>query len=355
MARRTQIADEQEAPQSDMAPGCPHPRDVYSLIGHQSAEARLASSLTSGRMHHAWLLTGPKGVGKATLAYRLIRTILSGAPMDNGRLNVPEGDPTASRIASLGHGDFTLLRRPYDFKTKKIRTEIPVAETRKLSEFFTRKASEGGWRVCLIDTADEMTVSAANGVLKTLEEPPEKALLILLSSEPGRLLPTIRSRCMHLPLREVPKPEIEQWLIDQGYPKPLAQSAAHLSRGAPGKAHALAENEGTVLRPLQSLISSFPLGNAGLEHRISDSLAMPTQQAARELFWDGLCDTVQAQSRYAATGEITAGFSPLQITQPVSFWLALSDKLRAMRGAESGLNMDKKTVMLSAFAAIRAA
>lgn len=354
MARRTQLSENEELPQSDVAPGCAHPRHVYDLIGHEQAERRMAEALQSGRMHHAWLLTGPAGVGKATLAYRLIRTILGGQPETPGRLDVPIDDAVAHRVGSLGHGDFMLLRRPYDFKTKKIRTQIPVAETRLLQDFYSRKAAEGGWRVCLIDTADDMTTEAANGVLKTLEEPPEKALLILLSSEPGRLLPTIRSRCMHLPLREVPLPQIEAWLGDQGYPASLAKIAASLSRGAPGKAHALAENEGSVLRPLQSLMEAFPAGNSQLEHRISDTLASPSNEAARALFWDALSDIVQAQAAYGATGERGASFPPLRLERSPSFWLNLWDKLADMKSAEAGLNMDKKTVMLGALGAMRA-
>ncbi len=353
------MREEPELPQGDIAPGCPHPRSVYDLLGHDDAEQKIAAALGSGHMHHAWLLTGPAGVGKATLAYRLIRRILGGAPQTLAALDVPQSDPIAARVESLGHGDFLLLRRPYDFKTKKLRTEITVSETRKLQDFFSRKPAEGGWRVALIDSADQMNISAANGVLKTLEEPPDKALLILLSSEPGRLLPTIRSRCMHLALRGVSTGEITEWLTAQNNPPALAKLAASLSRGAPGKAFALAENESAVLRPLQNWLASLPHGNAQLEHRIADSLAAPKAIAARALFWDALTDLVYHQARYAAAGQWpealnNAGMKPLRLDRPQKFWLSLWEELQGHRRAEMGLNMDKKTVMLTALSAVRA-
>lgn len=351
--------DTPDYPEGDIAPGCLHPRAVYDLLGHVDSEAKLRQSLASGRMHHAWLMTGASGIGKATLAYRLIRTILGGQPQTAGRLDVPPHDDVAARVQSLGHGDFLLIRKPYDHKLKKLRTGILVSETRKIQDFFSRKPAEGGWRVALIDSADDMNISAANAVLKTLEEPPEKALLILLSSEPGRLLPTIRSRCMHLPLRAVPDADIIDWLGKQGNPAPLSALAASLSRGAPGKAFALAESEATVLRPLQNLMTSLPHGNAQLEHRLSDTLAGVKAGAARDLFWDALCDIIRAQSVYAGTGNwifgAESGLKPLKLDRPQKFWLSLWDELQALRQAESGLNMDKKTVMLTALSALRAA
>jgi len=351
--------DAPEFPEGDIAPGCAHPRAVYDLIGHDAAQAKMCEGLESGRMHHAWLLTGPKGVGKATLAYRLIRRVLGGTPLTPGGLDVPQSDPVAARVESLGHGDFLLLRRPYDLKTKKIRTEIPVSEARKLPDFFSLKASEGGWRVALIDSADDLNVSSENAILKTLEEPPEKTLIILLSSEPGRLLPTIRSRCMNLTLRGVPTGQITDWLTARGVNDKTAAMAASFSRGAPGKAFALAQSEAEVLRPLQSLLGSLPLGNAGLEHRIAGSLAAVNAGEARSLFWDCLTDTVYRQAIYSGTGawpqKEGPAIGPLKLDRPKAFWLKLWDDLLELQRAEAGLNMDKTTVMLSAMTKLRAA
>ena len=144
-------AEIEEFPESDRAPGCAHPRDTYDLIGHSEAESRYLNAYKSGRLHHAWLITGPPGIGKATLAYRMIRHFLGGTSLLETSLNIPQSDPVAQRIASLGHGNFMLLRRPYDFKTKKIKNEIPVDDVRAMGSFFQGTAAEDKTgRVCLI-------------------------------------------------------------------------------------------------------------------------------------------------------------------------------------------------------------
>ena len=337
------------APEADRADGCEHPREVYDLIGHTDAEERFAKQFHDNKLHHAWLINGASGIGKATLAYRMIRTVLGGKPETAGRLDVPNHDPVAQRIQSLGHGDFLLIRRPYDDKTKKLRTEIPIAETRKISSFFSRKPSEGGWRVCLIDTIDEMNRNATNAVLKTLEEPPEKALIILLSKAPGRLLPTIRSRCLNLPLRAVPQNELAQWLSTKCNADPEDISAAiNLANGAPGKALALVQNTDGVLKPLRRFLEGFPKDNQRLLHTISDDLANPKADRSLGLFWDALDETLRAQSIYAATGEWNGAYSPISLDKSSDDWIALKSELNGLRMAQAGLNMNKKTVMLHA-------
>ena len=346
---------ETPAPESDRADDCPHPRDVYDLLGHTAAEQQVAGLISANTLHHAWLISGPTGVGKATLAYRMIRTVLGGIPATPGKLDVPQSDATAQRIQSLGHGDFLLVRRPYDEKTKKIKSAITVNETRKISGFFSRMAAEGGWRVCLIDTADDMNRNATNAVLKTLEEPPEKALIILLSSAPGRLLPTIRSRCMHLPLRAVEEGVLSQWLGNQSNADQEHISAAiKLAKGAPGKALALTRNSDTVLRSLANLLGSFPRGNGRTLHAISDQLSLVGNTAALGLFWECLDDILHAQAVYAATGEWETAFAPIAIAKPTEKWIDIRRTIDELQREQSGLNMNKKAVLMQAMTLIGA-
>ena len=341
------------APEADRADGCAHPRDVYELIGHESAERLFAKQFADNKLHHAWMINGPKGIGKATLAYRMIRTVLGGQPDTPGLLDVPAHDPKAQRIQALGHGDFLLIRRPYDDRTKKLRAEIPIAETRKISAFFSRKASEGGWRVCLIDSIDEMNRNATNAVLKTLEEPPEKALIILLSKAPGRLLPTIRSRCLNLPLRPVPSEDLSAWLAKTCDADAADIAAAiHLAKGAPGKALSLIQNADTVLQPLQRFLSGFPKDNLRTIHSISDGLAAPSALLSHDLFWDALDELIGAQAVYAATGEWNSAYEPISLQKSTDAWIALKNDLHNMRMAQAGLNMNKKTVLLNALSQI---
>lgn len=217
-----------EAPEADAIPGAPHPRMTESLYGQEQAEAEFLAASASGRLHHAWLITGPKGVGKATLAWRIAKFLLGGqnparlqqsptpdSPAQADSLGFPrEADssdpPTApsstgaaaqaerdldSRIKALSEPGLYLIRRPWDDKMKRHKKFITVDEVRGLRGFFGLTAGNGGWRVVIVDSAEEMNPNAANAILKLLEEPPPRATLLLVSHQPAKLLPTIRSRC----------------------------------------------------------------------------------------------------------------------------------------------------------------
>ena len=190
----------------DRTPGAPHPRDTARLIGQSAAEAGFLDAYRAGRLHHAWMITGPRGVGKATLAWRIARFLLANPDDDGGMfappppvtLDIDPASPVVRRIAAQSESRLTLLRRPYDDKTARLRTEITVDEVRKMKSFFTLSAADGGRRVAIIDAVDELNTSAANALLKLLEEPPPRVTLLLISHQPARLLPTIRSRCREL-------------------------------------------------------------------------------------------------------------------------------------------------------------
>ncbi len=210
-----------DPPEPDRLEGAPHPRECPRLIGQESAEAAFLSALRAGRLHHAWLIHGPRGTGKATLAWKIARFLLSKAPPDAGTgapdaglfadaapapspppvpesLDTDPDTPLAHRLRALAEPRLFLLRRPLDEKTGRLRQQITVDEVRRLKNFFAMSAADGGRRVVIIDSADEMNPSAANALLKILEEPPEGAVLLLVSHQPARLLPTIRSRCRDL-------------------------------------------------------------------------------------------------------------------------------------------------------------
>lgn len=351
---RTVAPEADLLPEADRVDGCPHPRSTYDLIGHQHAEQRYLDAYKSGRLHHAWLISGAPGCGKATLAYRMIRHILGGQSLLENSLDIPKTDPVSQRIDALGHGDFFLLRRPYDPKTKKLKSEIPVDQTRKMRDFYTQKPSEGGWRVCLIDSADELNRNAENGVLKTLEEPPERALIILIANSPGRLLPTIRSRCMPLRLKPVPDAEIEAWLRPRIDVDPsILQAAVKLSRGGPGKAFSLAKNADTVLSPLTRYLASLGRPDAQLDHQLSNRLAAANAKDSRDMFWDALQDILQAQTRFMATGLWEGAFKPLPVSKSPDTWHRLWERAGYLQNREDALNMDKKTVMLDMLTEMR--
>jgi len=350
-------AKSDDIPEADKAPGCAHPRETYDLIGHQQAETKFLQALSSGRLHHAWLLTGVPGVGKATLAYRMARKLLGGQTLLDESLDFSRDDPVAQRIESQGHGDVFVLRRPYDFKTKKLRSEIPIAETRRMTDFFTRKASEGGRRVAIVDSMDEMNRNSENAILKLLEEPPEDTVLILVSNNPGRLLPTIRSRCLHLELRPVDEEVLGPWLSRHNpeSSQNIVDTAAALSRGGPGKAMSLLSNSEAVLIPLTQFLSGLDRSDSRLDHMIAGKLSNRTMRTERNLFWEALQDVLQAQARFAVTGEWKGAFKPLPVKKPPQTWEQLWQKCLHLQNREQALNMDKKSVMFEVLSSIRAA
>ncbi|MEN9411200.1 MAG: hypothetical protein RL216_3174 [Pseudomonadota bacterium] len=264
------MAEAYDIPEPDRIEGAPHPRETHRLFGHDKAEADFLSAFTTGRMHHGWLITGPRGVGKATLAWRLARFLLAtpdadgglfGAPEPPTTLDIPEDDPTARRIRALAEPRLFLLRRAWDEDKKRLKTVITVDEVRRMKSFFALSAADGGRRAAIIDDADEMNPNAANALLKLLEEPPAGATFFLISHQPFRLLPTIRSRCRELRLTPLPPDALAAALAQAGgdaTPED-AQALAELAGGSVGEAFRLTNLDGLKLYAvLTQLLATLP-------------------------------------------------------------------------------------------------
>lgn len=221
--------------------GAPHPRETALLYGQQAAEEAFLGA--SARLHHAWLLTGPKGVGKATLAWRIARWLLAG---ETGTLEMERRHPVFRQLAALGSPQLFLCRRPWDEKAERLRTAITVDEVRALKTFFQLSAADGGRRVAIIDAADDLNGAAANALLKILEEPPAGAVLLLVCHRPAGLLPTLRSRCRELRCRPLEASALAHALAETGTEAAADEAAAlaALAGGSVGAALALVQGEG---------------------------------------------------------------------------------------------------------------
>jgi DNA polymerase III subunit delta' len=252
----------------------PHPRETMDLFGHSEAETALLNAYRSGRIPHAWLIGGAQGIGKATLAYRMARFVLthrdprSPAVQRAETLAVEPSEHVARQVAAGSHGGLLTLERTLN-ERGVMRTVITVDETRETISFFGSTAAVEGWRVCIVDTVDELNPNAANALLKILEEPPQQSLFLLVSHAPGRVLPTILSRCRKLGLRPLATSDVIR----------AAASATGAAVDDPALVEAAQAAEGSVARAL-TLLGGDALK---LHQRTAALLARLPQVDPREL------------------------------------------------------------------------
>jgi DNA polymerase-3 subunit delta' len=258
------------------------PRATTVLFGHAEAENALLAAYRDRRLAHAWLIAGHPGIGKATLAYRMARFVLAhpdpGAPQVRAAtsVHVDAEHPAARRIAAQAHGDLLLLERTINEKTNKLRQDIQVDDVRRSVVFFGSTPGEGGWRIAIVDAVDELNREGANALLKVLEEPPQRAVLLLVSHSPGRVLPTIRSRCRLLSLRPLPAADVARAAAaavgrDPAHPDVVAASA--VAEGSVRRALDLLDGDALELRNgVLALLERLPVVDPHALHALGDRI-----------------------------------------------------------------------------------
>ena len=375
-------------PEPDRAEGAAHPRTTPELIGQGAAEHAFLEAFNAGRLHHGWLLTGPRGVGKATLAWTIARFLLATSKADAGpglfgdapakpeTLRIDPEHPVARRIAAQSEPGLKLIRRGgmgtteqdrhKNFLDGKFSKDIRVHEIRELTPFLNLSATEGGRRVVIVDSADEMNPQAANALLKMLEEPPAKTVLLLISHQPSRLLPTIRSRCRELRLMPLAPEDMARALAQAGVAPEPAQAAAlaALSAGSVGEAVRLINLGGLeIYAELVGLFAGLPQFDRTRALRLAEAAATRGAEARLDLLI-GLIELFLARlARRGATGQAPdpegargeAGVFARLAPDPHSArrWAVLGEELgRRMRHGRA-VNLDPAALILDTILKIR--
>jgi DNA polymerase-3 subunit delta' len=332
-----------------------HPRRNPRLIGHDEAEGAVLAGWASGKLHHAWLIGGPRGIGKATLAYRIARFLFAhpaspapGSPLPHN-LAVSGDHPAFRHMAARSLPDLLVIEAGLDPKKKgHVRGEISIEEARKATEFFARTAAGGGWRVAIVDAADDLNRNAANALLKIIEEPPARTVFLIVAHSPGRLLATIRSRCRRLellPLSASDEAEVLKGLpgLDGARPDAI-DDAIDLSGGSPGRALEMLDSEAA------NAFAGFQALMAAPEGRPGDKLqAIAARLAEREniedyhLFSSLVGDWVARR----AVAEARAGHERL-----ARRWAEVHAGIGHSLREANTLNLDRRETLLRALATI---
>jgi DNA polymerase-3 subunit delta' len=348
------------------------PRRTERLVGHRAAAAVLEDAWTHGRLAHAWLISGPVGIGKATLAWRFAARVLARQDIAGGApLDVPASDPAVHQVRVGSHPDIRLVRRDYA-KTSPHRfmTEISVDNIREIGRFLRQTAALGGWRVVVVDAADDMNPNAQNALLKLLEEPPARTLFLVVCHAPARLPATVRSRCRTLALRPLDETEMTPLLVRLLPDLPADELAvlARLAEGSPGRALDLAEAGGVALfRDLIGLLDPLPELDAVRLHALADRFAPAAGEGAWRSFTGLLPWWIDRSIRAAALhgnngegddDEIVPGEAALgrRLTQTgIAPWLEVRDTILRQAERADAVNLDRKQVTLNAFFGLAAA
>ncbi len=344
------------------------PRENPDLCGHEQAVKELSRVWRAGRLHHAWLLSGPRGIGKATLAFRFARFLLAGEneAASNSLYTAPD-HPVFYRVASGGHADLMTIERSINEKTGKRRGEIVVDDVRRIARLVSLTPGEGQWRVIVVDGGEEMNRNAANAILKYLEEPPAQTLFLMVSHAPARLLPTIRSRCRALSLRPLGDELLSELIADKIAPE-LDETErallASISEGSPGRAAALAEQGGVALYDtLIGILDGLPKLDIRAVHNLGDKVARKDgYDTFRTLtglidWWLArlVCDSARGGGQHRISAREAALCQRLMTTGDLEHWARVWEKLSRLFARAEAVNLEPKQVLLNAFTTLQQA
>jgi DNA polymerase-3 subunit delta' len=338
------------------------------VLGHEAAEKTMLAAQQSGRLHHAWLMTGPRGIGKATLTWRFARFLLCGQEQGGlfgegpAGLDVPADSPGRTLIDARSHPDLFHLRRTLNPDTGRMRAEIAVDDVRDLGAFMHMTPAMGRWRVAIIDAADEMNRNSANAVLKILEEPPPNAVLLIVAHAPGRLLPTIRSRCRRLALQPLADQTVIRLLGDLAptTAPEERQALAMLGEGSIGRALELSSAGSLGLyRDMVEVLATLPELDMPRLHGFAERFAKRGEEANADwrtlnYLFDGW---LKGLARRGAGGSEEAPIVPaerglhgrLLAAASLDRWIDAFEEITNWFSKADSVNLDRKQTVLVSF------
>ncbi|UCH73028.1 MAG: DNA polymerase III subunit delta' [Rhodospirillales bacterium] len=352
------------------------PRQTMTLVGHDAAERAFLDSWKAGRMQHAWLIGGQRGIGKATLAYRIARFVLAAAadghtdradgagPGQQG-LAVPASHPVSRQVATGSHPDLLTVERTVNRNSGKLRSEIVVDDVRQASSFLALTTAAGAWRVIVVDAADEMNRNAANALLKRLEEPPPRTLFLLICHRPGQLLPTIQSRCRKLHLAGLSEDGLRDLLSIQAPDLPESDrlAIARLSDGSVGRALTLIDAGGLELyREFVGLLKGLSHLDIRAVQALANKVGRAGSDASFELFgqlvdrW--LSRMILGWARGSDAPDVFEGeggaVEVFRRSGNLAKWLEVWEKLAHLVSRAGSANLERKQVVINVFLALHA-
>ena len=331
--------------------GAVHPSEQMQFFGHAEAQDFLARSYRSGKGHHAILIEGPEGIGKATLAFHFANHVLHHPEPAEAPESLADPSPTSpitrQLIAGASH-NLLHLTRPVDEKTGKVKSAITVDEVRKAGKFFAQTSGTGNWRIVIIDPADDLNRNAANAILKILEEPPKRSLFLVLTHAPGKLLPTIRSRCLPLSLSPLAESDLAAALGSLGAAPSGARAGDVLSaaRGSVSEALKLTNYGGfDIIEAFRAIVEASGEAPRREVHKLADVLSAKDSDTVFGFFCQHVTDFVTDAARTAAVnGDIGRADRLAQ----------LSSQLGERITVAQAYNLDRKQTIISVLDDIRA-
>ncbi len=347
--------------ESDRFEGAPHPRESYNCFGHVGTERQFILSYLSGHMPQAFILGGPPGIGKATLAWRLARFLLAdpdpaaAAGKPRADLFVPPDHPISRQIAAMAHPDLILLRREWNEKDKRFFTEIRVEDVRRAIHMFQQAAGRGGYRICILDCAEDLNANSANALLRLIEEPPPRSLFLIVAHRPGQMLATLRSRCQKILLKPLAPADIAQFVAALGPPwsasgEAKLEAAIARAQGSIQNVLRLLDDRGIELDTnLGRMLDDLPRIDWSSVHALADRVAARDNGKDYETMLaaiDGWLDTRVRRGARTFQDDCARRLAPYALV-----WEKLAE---AARETET-FNLDKRPLVLSLFADLAAA